>query len=394
MPFTVSEASRGNILLRMCLSGPPGSGKSFTALKLATSIAERLGLRTAAGKPAIGSLDTEGDSLSKYAPPAGCSPGKGEFFFFRIEEPWADYSPDSYVERIHHWEQQFCGRGIVLVDSLSHAWMGKGGALEMVDQAAKKARDNRFTAWRDVTPAHNRLVETILNTSLHLIATLRAKTEHVMEEYTDDSGRKKTRVRKIGMRSIQRDGIDYEFDITGDMDVDDNKLIVSKTRCSALKGAEYAPPGQELSDKISDWLIGAPPKLLLDTPEELAKIKRAFDELAGTQAEKDDSFRRLSGGKELSGVAPDQARSIYREMKRTLGQRPPGGPEPPPGDPRPSADKPDPEKKPPDIKDFSAEQIKDLMAHTGAKNRAQLSAWLAKQTGSPEDVIGRLTEGE
>jgi hypothetical protein len=72
---------------------------------------------------------------------------------------------------------------VIGLDSLSHAWIGKDGALEQVDKAAERdPRNNSFTAWRNVTPKHNKLVDTMLSCKAHLIATIRAKTEFVQEK--------------------------------------------------------------------------------------------------------------------------------------------------------------------------------------------------------------------
>lgn len=93
--------------------------------------------------------------------------------------------------------------------------MGKNGALELVHQAALRSKSgNKFTAWREVTPLHNALVDAMVQANLHLIVTMRAKTEHIIE--TDDRGRQVPR--KIGVAPIQRDGLEFEFDVVADMD--------------------------------------------------------------------------------------------------------------------------------------------------------------------------------
>ena len=99
--------------------------------------------------------------------------------------------PQRYIAAIG--EAAAAGYDVLIIDSLSHAWMGKDGALELVDKAAKRnPAGNAFAAWRDVTPLHNQLVDALLAAPLHLIVTLRSKMEYVQEK--DERG--KTVIRK------------------------------------------------------------------------------------------------------------------------------------------------------------------------------------------------------
>ena len=217
--------------LRLALIGPAGSGKTYSALNVAQHLGERVAM-----------LDTEHGSASKYA---------DQFSFDTLQ--LITFSPTTYVQAIKMAEG--AGYDVLIIDSLSHAWMGKEGALEQVDQAAKRSRSsNTFVAWRDVTPLHNQLVEAMLASGLHLIVTMRSKIEYAVEK-DDKTG--KTSVRKIGMAPIQRDGLEYEFDVTGDLDLD-NSFIISKTRCPALKGKLIATPGKEIADILLGWLAGEP----------------------------------------------------------------------------------------------------------------------------------------
>jgi hypothetical protein len=140
---------------------------------------------------------------------------------------------------------------VLIIDSLSHAWMGKDGALEQVDRIAKRSQNgNSFAAWRDVTPLHNQLVEAIVSSKSHLIATMRAKTEYVLEP--NEKG--KMAPRKVGMAPVQRDGLEYEFDVVADLDFDHN-FIVSKSRCFELSGQVISKPGRNVADILKNWLF-------------------------------------------------------------------------------------------------------------------------------------------
>jgi hypothetical protein len=219
------EQSRG----RVALIGPAGSGKSFTGLIIATTLAN-------GGKVAV--IDSERGSASKYA----------ELFAFDVCE-LSSFAPLDYVKFIH--EAEAAGYAALLIDSLTHAWSGVDGALEQVDRAAARMRSpNSYTAWREVTPMHNALVDAMLQSPMHIVATMRAKTEYILE----DDGKGKKVPRKVGMAPVQRDGMEYEFDVTADLDWE-HQLVVSKSRCPAVDGAVIRKPDKKFAQAILDWLM-------------------------------------------------------------------------------------------------------------------------------------------
>ena len=233
MSMTFQKATKKSARLRMALIGVAGAGKTYTAL----SIAQNLGDRVAV-------VDTERGSASKYS----------DLFEFDVMEI-ESYGPKMYVDAIKAAEE--AGYDVLIIDSLSHAWAGKDGALEMVDRAAKRAQSgNTFGAWRDVSPLHNQMVDAIVSSRIHVIATMRAKTEYVQEK-DPKSGR--TTVRKIGLAPVQRDGLEYEFDVVATIDADNN-LIVGKTRCPSIAGAVFNKAGKEIARSLKNWLTdGAAP---------------------------------------------------------------------------------------------------------------------------------------
>ncbi|HEX8235770.1 MAG TPA: ATP-binding protein [Abditibacteriaceae bacterium] len=227
MSLSFQKATKRSARLRMALIGVAGSGKTYTAL----SIARHLGKRIAV-------LDTERGSASKYS----------DVFEFDVMEP-ETFSPQTYIDAIAAAEE--AGYDVLIIDSLSHAWTGKEGALDQVDRAARRNQSgNTFGAWRDVTPRHNAMVDAIIGARLHIIATMRAKTDYVQEK-NDKTG--KTSVRKVGMAPVQRDGLEYEFDVVADLD-QDNNLIVGKTRCPMLAGTVVNKAGREIASKLNAWL--------------------------------------------------------------------------------------------------------------------------------------------
>lgn len=224
MAFT--RATKHEAKLRMALIGPAGSGKTYTALSIASHLGDPVAL-----------LDTEHGSASKYA----------DLFDFDTDE-LTDHHPERFISAIKEAEKG--GYDVLVIDSLSHAWMGRGGALEIVDNASKGGGNN-FAAWRNVTPLHNRLIDAMLGARLHILVTLRSKVEYVQER--DERGR--TSIRKVGMRPIQRDGIEFEFDVAADLD-QDNTLIIGKTRCPLLRGRTYPQAGEDVALILKDWLKG------------------------------------------------------------------------------------------------------------------------------------------
>ena len=223
------QATRKQSKLRMTIDGPAGAGKSYTALRFAHQLAN-------GGK--VAAIDTERGSLSKYA---GDAPDGVPFEFDVLE--LTQFSPEKYTEAIVAAGK--AGYAVLVIDSLSHAWEGTGGALEIKERQG----GNQYTAWRAVTPIHNRMVDAILQSPCHVIATMRSRMEFVQE--TDASGR--VSVKKLGLAPIQRPGMEYEFDLVCDMDYA-HILTVSKSRCSAVADLKMEKPGAEFMRPVMEWL--------------------------------------------------------------------------------------------------------------------------------------------
>lgn len=238
MPFV--KAVKAQSFLRLGLSGPAGSGKTYTALSVATSLAD--------GK-SVAVIDTERGSASKYS----------DLFDFDVLE-LETFHPQKYVEAIH--EAVAAGYGVVVIDSLSHAWNGKGGILEIVQR-----KGNSFQAWGEVKPIEAALIEAVTGAKIHVIATMRSKTEYVVEK---DERTGKSAPRKVGTAPIQRDGLEYEFDVFGELD-QENTLMVQKSRCPALAGSVIVKPGRPLAETLRTWLSGAP----APTPAPAPKVEPA-----------------------------------------------------------------------------------------------------------------------
>lgn len=235
------KATKKASKLRLALMGVSGTGKTYTALTFAKALS----------KKGIAVIDTEHGSASLYA---------GEVADFDVLELHS-YDPSLYIRAMD--DAARAGYDVLVIDSLSHAWSGKGGILEQKDAA-----QNGFDAWRKLTPKHNDLVDAILAWPGHVICTMRAKQDHVQEK--NEQGR--TVIRKVGLAAVQRDGMEYEFTVVGLMN-DQHAMEVTKSRCSAVADANIRKPGAEFVQTLLAWLdsgeasIGSPPPPAVDPPK-------------------------------------------------------------------------------------------------------------------------------
>lgn len=229
-PF--KKAVKHEAKLRLSIAGPSGAGKTYTALRLATGLGKRIAF-----------IDTERGSASKYA----------DEFDFDVMELRPPYHPDRFLAAIKDAEE--AGYDVCIVDSLSHAWNGPGGILELVDEESRKSKGNSYVAWAKGTPIQNKFIDGLTGAGMHIIGTMRSKTEYILEQGSNG----KSTPKKVGMAPIQRDGFEYEFDVCLEM-TPDNDGIVGKTRCSPIAGRIFAKPGEELAALLQDWLQGAPPR--------------------------------------------------------------------------------------------------------------------------------------
>ena len=247
-------ATRRKARLRLGIMGPSGSGKSWGALEVAAGLAPM---------DKVFVVDTERGSASLYADKGG----------FQVCELTDDFSPATYTAAIKAAEG--AGAEVIILDSLSHAWEGVGGALDMVEAATARSKSgNSYTAWKEVTPAHRALVDAILQSPAHIIATLRVKTEYVIEK--DERG--KSMPRKVGLAPIQRAGLEYEFSVFLDLN-DAHMATPSKDRTGLFDGKVFQL-GRDTGAKLKAWLeSGAEPKPM-PAPSPVADVAAAADVLA------------------------------------------------------------------------------------------------------------------
>jgi hypothetical protein len=229
------DAERRKAKLRLGLDGPSGSGKTISALLIA------YGLCGNWSKIAL--IDTEKGSGQLPVGQTISGTKIGVYKYAGLRPP---FMPAQYIEAIHAAEQAGCE--VVILDSISHAWAGEGGLLEYKDQVGARIK-NDFAAWREVTPLHNKFVEAMLQSSIHVIATLRTKTEWVLVD--DDRGKKVPK--KLGLAPVFKDGIEYEFTIYLDIDQEKHIAYGAKDR-SGLVDGKYFVPTVDTGKLLREWL--------------------------------------------------------------------------------------------------------------------------------------------
>lgn len=226
----IRKAERRKAKLRLGLCGAPGSGKTRSALEIAHGMGGKIGM-----------IDTESGRGELYANTKSKHDASIilKYDVLRLEAP---FSPDRYIEAMQTFEQ--AGYDILIIDSLSHAWAGKGGVLEIADQAGGQFQNG----WKKATPMQNKLVDAIIASKMHIICNFRSKVDYVMEP--NEKG--KYAPRKIGLAPIQKDQIEYEFTVFMNF-TEDNHAQATKDNTELL-GNQPIKPSPSLGVKLMDWL--------------------------------------------------------------------------------------------------------------------------------------------
>ncbi|MBW4554187.1 MAG: ATP-binding protein [Aphanocapsa sp. GSE-SYN-MK-11-07L] len=269
------KATKTQSRLRLALCGPSGAGKTFSAL----NIAQHLGTTIAV-------IDTEHGSASKYA----------DRFDFDVCE-LSDHHPAKYIEAIKAAAQS--EYEVIVIDSLSHAWFKE---LELAGKG--------FDGWKEVRPLERALIDAMLSSPSHIIATMRTKTEYVLEEYTNKQGKSCVAPKKVGTAPIQSSGIEYEFDLAGELNLE-HLLTISKSRCPELSNQTFLNPGQELAEMLTAWLTDGAP-MPESSQSKCDRVKAAREEVGldsqSVKALLQSQFNRTTP----SQLSPEQVDELIR----------------------------------------------------------------------------------
>lgn len=302
--FEVKKAQRSQAKLKLGLAGSSGSGKTLGALFLGYGLlkAAHPNMSDADIWSKICVIDTENSSGALYANATIGGVKVGEYNIIDFPPP---FEPQRYIAAIDAADES--GAEFIIIDSLSHAWSGEGGMLDTQGKIAART-GNSYTAWRDVTPLHNQLVEKILQSRAHIVTTMRSKTEYVIE----DNHKGKKVPKKIGMSPVFRDGIEYEFTVM--FDVDQNHTTTSSKDRTGLFDGRFFTITPDTGKQIYGWLSTAVEE---DEPVRVNKPQPASkaQETAPSVAQQVDELAvRLS-----SGMDKEQKSAFAGEIKGIVG---------------------------------------------------------------------------
>lgn len=216
----LQTAQRKRAKIKMGLQGPSGSGKTFSALLTA------FGLCGDWDKIAV--IDTENHSAELYA-------HMGRFKVINLSAP---FSPENYIQAVSICEA--AGIEVIIIDSATHCW-------EFLLDYHASLQGNSFTNWGKITPRHNDFVQAILQSPTHIITTVRTKQDYVLNEKNG-----KMVPEKVGLKSVQRDGLEYEFTLSFDLDMKNN-ACASKDRTGLFFGKPEQRLTVETGKQIKDW---------------------------------------------------------------------------------------------------------------------------------------------
>jgi hypothetical protein len=223
MKVQLRKAERKKAKIRLGLSAVSGGGKTYSALLIAYGLC--------GDWSKIGVIDTENNSADLYA-------HLGDFNVLDLQAP---YTPERYIEAIKACEE--ADLEVIVIDSITHEWDGKGGCLEIVDSLGGKYQD-----WAKVTPRHQTFIDAILQSKAHVITTVRRKQDYEMSKGSDG----KVKVEKAGLKEVTREGFEYELTVNLELDIRHN-ATASKDRTGLFMGRPAFVPSVETGEMIKDW---------------------------------------------------------------------------------------------------------------------------------------------
>jgi hypothetical protein len=240
------KAVKAKQKLRLAIDGMSGSGKTFTALAIATGLG---------GSIAV--IDSEHGSSELYA----------NHFNFSVL-PLDDFSIETYIAALKCAAQNRFDT--VIIDSTSHAWDALVARVEQYANA--RCGGNTFRAWAKGTPLQHDLIEAMLSYPGHVIATCRSKTEYVVEQQTGKDGKTRAVPRKVGLAAVQRQGFEYEFTMTMGLN-GEHIALITKDRTGKFQDKSIDKPGEDFGKELIAWLNEG-----VDTPQTpLAPVIEAHD---------------------------------------------------------------------------------------------------------------------
>jgi len=232
--MSFAKVERKKAKLRMALTGVSGAGKTLGSLYIAYGITQDW--------DKIAFIDTEHERARFYADRNDLN--TGGFLYEALSPP---YSTERYINLVKEAEGIVGNNGVIIIDSLSHAWNNDGGILETKDKIASVPGKNSYTAWNEAGKLQSKFINTILSVDCHIIVTMRSKMEYAMQL----NERGKQEIIKVGLAPIQRDDTEYEFDIV--LDIARNHIAVASKDTTFLDTYGEVIT-TELGEKLRNWL--------------------------------------------------------------------------------------------------------------------------------------------
>lgn len=248
--FIVQKAKRLKLKARIGLTGPTNCGKTYSALVIAKGLLQSEKLLDENGQPdwsKVCVIDSERKRSLFYVNNGVF----GEFMFIEMTPP---YSPKRYIEATQ--AALDAGAKVIIIDSLSHAWSGTGGVLQIVsDRTANSRTKNSYSdGWGGTdggTAIQNQMIDYLMAIDAHLICTFRSKMDSVMEK---DEGTGRTVIKRLGIKPDQRGDLEYEFDITLQFDKDTHKPEIIKNTVQFIDESSMDVLTEEFGKNLGDYL--------------------------------------------------------------------------------------------------------------------------------------------
>jgi len=311
--LTLKKAARRQAFLKLGMAAPSGGGKTLGALLIAYGLMKEKYPKASDeelwGKIAI--IDSENGSGELYVGSVFHNIQIGEYGAITLNPP---FTAQKYISAIDVCEKN--GIEVCIIDSTTHLWAGEGGLLDKQNTIAASSKSgNSYVAWRQVTPDHNHFVDKMLQSKMHVIATMRSKVEYVQEKNSEGV----TSVRKVGLKPVQREGMEYEFTVF--LDISDTHVgIASKDRTGLLDGRSFTI-SPDVGTQLMEWLetsTDSAPVVVADN-RNLSDLKKSITHLIKKNEDKKDDYEKVFESHGIHGTMKDldleQAKKLLTDME-------------------------------------------------------------------------------
>jgi hypothetical protein len=244
--------------MKIFLYGPSFSGKTYSAIEMAVGIVmKKRGCTRDEALTHIILLDSE------YGRGTLHTKTLGGYNYHEIKPPYYTHKLVNIIKELNTMDEV----DVIITDSLTHFWSKDGGILSEKSKKDSMPGGNSYTNWLEFTGLFNKMLDTLFQSPKHIIATARSKNDTVLEPNANGKMVPKT----YGLKPELRDGVEYDFDISFNVDKESHDLLMDKgvPGMDPIYPAATVQTGMDLYDIFN---AGAVQKVR--TPEEIeADIK-------------------------------------------------------------------------------------------------------------------------